>query len=62
MVTIIDPALKDGAEDNFVVHIHELIRLNNYNRSIILEFDHLFIPIPKPGKNKKSRPANCRTA
>ncbi len=27
MVTIIDPALKDGANDYFVVNIHELIRL-----------------------------------
>ena len=27
MVTIIDPALKDGVIDYFVVNIHELIRL-----------------------------------
>ena len=28
MLTIIDPALKDGVIDNSVVNIHELIRLS----------------------------------
>ena len=30
MVTIIDPALKDGANDSFDVNIHELIRLDQF--------------------------------
>ena len=32
MLTIIDPALKDGVIDNFVVNIHELIRLGAEHR------------------------------
>ena len=35
MVTIIDPALKDGVIDYFVINIHELIRFE-----IILSFIH----------------------
>ena len=36
MVIIIDPALKDGVIENFVVNIHELIRLIDLNKFQVL--------------------------
>ena len=37
MVTIIDPALKDGANDNFVVNNHEIIRLGDWKYSVFVK-------------------------